>query len=79
MIDTELKDLIRKAYKAGRRNALKQGEANLNDFINKYERKLKLFAIHVVIDTVYCENCLHFYPDTKTCIEYDKFKQQAGL
>ena len=48
MIDTELKDLIRKAYKAGRRNALKQDEANLNDFINKHESKLKLFAIPVV-------------------------------
>ena len=47
MIDTELKDLIRKAYKAGRRNALKQDETNLNDFINKNESKLKLFAIPV--------------------------------
>ena len=49
MIDTELKDLIRKAYKAGRRNALKQDEANFNDFINKHESKLKLFAIPVVM------------------------------
>jgi hypothetical protein len=34
-----------------------------------------------VIDVVCCENCLHFYPDTKTCdktcIEYDKFKQKT--
>lgn len=52
MIDTELKDLIRKAYKAGRRNSLKQDEANLNDFINKHESKLKLFAIPDVSDTV---------------------------
>jgi hypothetical protein len=36
-----------------------------------------------VIDTVCCENCINFYPDTKTCdktcIEYNKFKQQTGL
>lgn len=51
------------------------------DMIN--ERLVKLFAIPVVIDTVCCENCVNFYPDTKTCdntcIEYSKFKQQTGL
>ena len=49
MIDYELKELLRKAYKAGRRNALKQDELNFNDFINKHESKLKLFAIPVVM------------------------------
>lgn len=44
MIDTELKELLRKAYKAGRRNALKLDETNFNDFINKHESKLKLFT-----------------------------------
>ena len=57
MIDTELKDLIRKAYKAGRRNALKQDEANFNDFINKHESKLKLFAIPDA-SNCYAADCL---------------------
>lgn len=49
MIDFELKEMLRKAYKAGRRNALKQDELNFNDFMNKHEGKLKLFAIPVVM------------------------------
>jgi hypothetical protein len=57
MIDFELKELLRKAYKAGRRNALKQDEANFNDFINKHESKLKLFAIPDVSNSVNCETC----------------------
>lgn len=60
MIDTELKDLIREAYKAGRRNALKLDEANLNDFLNKHESKLKLFAIPDVVgqsEQLVCDYC----------------------
>ena len=63
MIDFELKELLRKAYKAGRRNALKQDELNFNDFINKHESKLKLFAIPVVVKSVCDSNYDDF--DTK--------------
>jgi len=59
MIDVELKDLIRKAYKAGRRNALKLDELNFNDFINKHESKLKLFSMHFVSnnEVAVCKHC----------------------
>lgn len=62
MINIELKKLIKKAYKAGRRNALKQDEANLNDFINKHESKLKLFSIPNVNDTI-CD-CIYEHVHT---------------
>jgi hypothetical protein len=56
-------------------------EARIDNIDELADRIVKLFATPVVIDTVCCENCLHFHPDTKTCdktcIEYDKFKQQT--
>ena len=81
MIDFELKELLRKAYKAGRRNALKQDELNFKDFIDKHESKLKLFAIPVVVgqsEQLSCSTCKWLkrtddYCDT--CFKFEKHEQ----
>lgn len=72
MIDFELKELLRKAYKAGRRNALKQDELNFNDFIKKHESKLKLFAIPAV-----SVSCCPVCKNKNIAIKHDKTRAKC--